>query len=273
MTMTTATKPKDWQTEAERVAALIASDQADRHERDIALLDPDGERRFVRPPAQIAERRRIAANGMSEAECTDTIGKLWAHGLLDGGRYAPDLLRDAGRRYAAAYWFRYGKVCASISAYADIIRVSGSKTTFIADAAVDERVEAHFRARDNALRDARAKRAVDLVCVDSAGDNDPGWLINLMVGYPAETREQRMTVLICEQEVLQAKKGPQLEKAERKLLAAKRRLSFRIKELRAELLPHATVAIIRDGLSALADVDRADGLHRPKRPRKSEEDD
>lgn len=271
--MTTATKPKDWELESARVAGLIAQDQIDRHERDIALLDPDGERRFVRPPELIAERRRIAANGMSEAECTDTIGKLWSWGLLDGGRYAPDLLRDAGRRYAAAYWFRYGQVCPSIAAYSDIVRGSGSKTTFIADAAVDELVEARFRARDNALRDVRAKRSVDLVCVDGAGDNDPGWLINLMVGYPAETREQRLKVLECEQALAQGLKGAELEKVERRLAAAKRKLSWRIKELRTELLPHATIATIRDGLCALADLDKADGLHRPKRAPKVDQDD
>jgi hypothetical protein len=271
--MTTARKPKELETESERVAGLIAEDQRDRHERDIAMIDPDGERRFVRPPTLIAERRRIAANGMSEAECTDTIGKLWSWGLLDGGRYAPDLLRDAGRRYAAAYWFRYGRVCPSIAAYADIIRGSGSKTTYIADEAIDELVESRFRARDNALRDVKAKAAVDRVCVDGAGDNDPGWLIDLMCGYPAETRGRRTAIAMSEAFILSETTAKDKEKAEQKLAREQRLLRNEINMLRVSLLPHALIVSIRDGLCALADIDRADGLHRPKRSRKSDDDD
>lgn len=254
------------QRERERVAALIATDQQDRYEEEIALLDPDGERRLVRATPLIQARRAIAANGRSEAECVDTIGRLWSYDLLEGSRHAGDLLRDAGRRYAASYWRRYGNVCPHIGAYQDMVRKSrGIPTTFIRDDAEDIEQEERFRARDRALCDVRAKVVVDQVCVDGMGENDPGWLVDLMNGYPAQTRQIRVAIASTLAEIDMAAGAEAKEKLARRLGGQRRELRRLIAEERVRLLPHDTVALIRLGLTALADIDAKEGFHRPKR--------
>lgn len=254
------------QRERQRVAAIIAAEQEHRAAELVAVNS--GERRNSRASDAVDARRAWQANGRPHEEATDTIGKLWAWGLLDNARYDSDLLRDAGRRYAAAYWFRYGNVCPSVAAYAEMTRVPTTvPRTVIADEAKDEIAEARFLLRDDTLREGmvggRTKRLVDQVCVDGQGDNDPLWLIDMMNGYVAETRNLRMAVSSIRAEIVSSSKPDR--NAQRRLDYAERKLREAEQRLRRDRLPYADLALIRDGLSALADIDRAEGLHKPRR--------
>jgi hypothetical protein len=261
------------QTEAQRVAALVAEDVAYRAEESYGRIDHrTGEVLRVRPTELTTARRLAASNGMPTEETTDTIGKLWAWGLLEHPEFANDLLRDAGRRYAASYWRRYGDVCARGSAYAEMTGRSsgGPPSVVIPDEALDLLAEQRFRSRDDALRDVSAKRAVDVVCVDGAGDNDPAWLVDLMTGYPRETRDLRMNLAAKASAIGSGTKDEQ-RRAERLHDDARRALDREVRVLRGALLPHPQVACIVTGLAELARIDRADGFHRPKRGRKEDD--
>jgi hypothetical protein len=260
-----------------RVERIVAEDVAYRAEQSFGSIDPvTGEPRRVRPSDHVAARRAIAANGMPEPETIDTIGKLWAWGFLDGERFAPDLLRDAGRRYAVAYWFRYGPVVAKSGAYAEMTGRSGGgpPSVVIADPERDEIAESRFRDRDDTIRNLGwpVKVMVDQVCVDCQGDNDPGWLVDLMQGYPVETRDLRAH---ANHLMLECGAGSKIEQRRKEMAAdaADRKLKYALIELRRERVPHKPLEVLRFGLVALAEIDRAEGFHRPKRGRPSKEDD
>lgn len=261
--------------EQQRVAAVVAEDIAYRADLARGPLDfVTGEVRRVRPTEITAARRRQAANAMPENETTDTIGKLWAWGLLDGERFAGDLLRDAGRRYGAAYWHRYGQVCAQTPSYSGLgmgVR-SGPPSIVIPDPERDELNEAFFQNRDDALRrlDRRVKVLVDQMCVDGAGDNDPGWLVDLIAGYPVETRTMRGDIGLRELACGFGTKDEQRRK-ERLAADARRRLDAELRRLRAKRLPNEDISILCTGLVALAEIDRCDGFHRARRSKKSGE--
>lgn len=262
--------------EQQRVAAVVADDIAYRAERAGGIIDPaTGEPRRVRPTDLIAQRRRHASNGMPEEETTDTIGKMWAWGLLDNSEFAADLLRDAGRRYAASYWRRYGPVCARSGPYSEMTGRSsgGPPSIVIPDEALDVLAEERFRARDAALCEVgrSVKKGVDLVCVDGAGDNDPSWLVDLMNGYPAETRKLRV-LLADRAAALEIGDKESRRKATRLHNDARRGLEREIRELRLRMVP-AMAGDVRAGLIELAKVDRAEGLHRPRRAPRSEKQD
>jgi hypothetical protein len=133
-------------------------------------------------------------------------------------------------------------------------------------------IEERFRARDKALTDTRAKRHVDLVCVDGAGDNDPGWLVDLMTGYLAETRALRVELLSLELALANDMPAKDMLKAKRAHDVARKKLSIKINALRSSQLPQPVVDSIRVGLAALADLDRAEGFHRPKRKQADDAD-
>ncbi len=263
--------------EEERVAKVVADHAAWLAEQSFGAIDPHtGEPRRVRPTDIIAQRREWASNGMPGEETTDTIGKLWAFGLLDNGEFAADLLRDAGRRYAASYWRRFGPVCARSGAYAEMTGRSsgGPPAIVIPDAELDALAEQRFRDRDDALRAAgrMVKKEIDLVCVDGQGDNDPTWLLDLMNGYPRETREARLILAAAEAQV-PTLTGEARRKAIRRYDDARRALAQKQREARIDRLPHSEVHRIVTGLVELARIDRREGLHRPKRTRKPEEGD
>jgi len=261
--------------ERQRVASLIERTKNDKVEDDQAKLDEYGGRKRSRPSDIVAQRRAQQSNGMPAEECTDTIGKLWAWGCLDGTRFSPDLLRDAGRRYAAAYWFRFGPVCGKVGAYSDMGgRSSGPPSVVIADPEKDVLIEERFRRRDDALRaiGRKIKNLVDQVCVDGQGDNDPGWLADLMTGYLAETRKQRANLAV---QTLQLGVGnkEQRRKAERRQADTRREIDRMVRALRLERMPALDLALIRDGLCELAEIDKKEGLHRPRRAKKVPEED
>jgi len=56
-----------------------------------------------------ALRNRFAkfCDGKASQQVYDPIGRAWAVGLLENDRVDPAVLRDAGRRYAQAYWRHY----------------------------------------------------------------------------------------------------------------------------------------------------------------------
>jgi hypothetical protein len=231
------------------------------------------------PPTEMVKARRAArSNGMSEAETEDTIGRLWAWGFLDGplpngdqNTIDADLLRDAGRRYAASYWRRYGPVSPRASHFEEMTgRSSGPGFTVIVDEDQDRIAEDRFRARDAALRACGAKQLIDQVCVDGAGDNDPGWLIETINGFPSETRQERVAVASAEAMIGKGDSKAQ-RAAERRLAEAQRRLKRKIIETRLLVIRHDLVAKIVLGLSELARIDRAEGWHKPKRGRKKTE--
>lgn len=226
------------------------------------------------PPSEMVKARRVArSNGMPAEETEDTIGRLWAWGFLDGGQIDADLLRDAGRRYAASYWRRYGPVCPRVAHFEEMTgRSSGPGFTVIVDEDQDRIAEDRFRARDAALRACGAKQLIDQVCVDGAGDNDPAWLIDAMNGFPAETRQER--VVLASAEALIGKGDSKAQRAaERRLAEARRRLKHKEIQSRISLVPHQRVAQIVLGLTELARIDRAEGLHAPKRGRRKEKQD
>jgi len=254
------------QAERLRVAALIVADGEHSREEMQALTNEDGTRQRSKPTDHVAMLRRQRSNGMPEHECTDTIGRAWAFGLLDGARFAPDLLRDAGRRYAASYWFRYGSVCAHIGSYGEMSgRSSGPPSVVIADPEKDAIADARFRRRDDALRGLkhgrRVKDMVDLMCVDGAGDNDPGFLSDLIAGYPAETKNLR-TGLAMKEAKLDFGSKDERRRAQRLVDDANREINRKLRSLRQERLPHADLVLLRDGLTELAAIDQSEGLHK-----------
>lgn len=264
--------------ERDRVAVVLADDRQWLLERQHAALDPDGAGQRQRATDVVAARRRRSANGYSEAEAIDTIGKLWAWGMLDGTDVETDLLRDAGRRYAAVYWHRYGLVCPSIGTYGEMVRGStGPRMTTIIDPDQDLDAENRFRNRDEALRTLpdgqRVKAAVDQFCVDGAGDNDPGWLIDMMNGYEAETRALRLAVNDREVKLAAATTPDERRRAQRNLDDAERALRRELRDLRRRRVPHAALHRLRDGLVELMRIDAREGHHRVRRERRDEEND
>ena len=254
------------QSERMRVAQLIVADGEYAHAEMAALTSEDGARQRSKPTDHVAMLRRQRSNGMPEHECTDTIGRAWAFGLLDGARFAPDLLRDAGRRYAASYWWRWGPVCAHIGSYGEMSgRSSGPPSVVIADPEKDAIADARFRRRDDAIRalkhGRRVKDMVDLFCVDGQGDNDPGFLIDLIQGYPAETINMRTELAMKEARADVGSKDER-RRAQRLVDDVERAIKKRMRELRQERLPHADLVLLRDGLTELAAIDQAEGLHK-----------
>lgn len=259
--------------EHRRLAAIFAADDQARSADSLVQVDDDGVRRRSRPAEVVVEIRRQQSNGMPEAETTDTIGKLWAWGFLDGSpRFASDLLRDAGRRYAAAYWFRFGPVCGRTGAYSDMRGGSGGvPTTVIADYAKDVVAEERFARRDDALRAGfggmAGKFVVDQFCVDSHGDNDPAWLVELMSGYRRHTAQIRRRLAACEAAMLVGTKDDR-RRSKRLAEDARRKLDCNVREQRQLQVPHATIAALTAGLVLLSAIDHAEGLHRPRRGQK-----
>lgn len=261
--------------EAARVRGILARDRHDRALEAGGPLDPaTGEPKRVPPSEFVRQRRAARSNGMPEQETEDTIGRLWAWGFLGGplpsgepSDFDADLLRDAGRRYAASYWRRYGPVSAKAGHYEEMTgRSSGPGFTVIGDEEQDRLAEERFQRRDDALRACKAKRVIDMICVDGAGDNDPSWLIAVMAGYPAETRQERIRLASAEAEIGRGN-GRDQRGAERRADDARRALNRKLRDTRRLQVPHREVALIVSGLSELARIDRAEGLHRPKRGR------
>ena len=233
-------------------------------------LEP--EERRVPPSDAVAARRRLQANGKPEDECTDTIGRMWAWGLLDGERFEPDLLREAGRRYAACYWHRYGPVCPSVGSYGEMTGLSsgGPRSVVIVDPDRDVLAENRFQARDAALRGLgrTVKVATDEFCVDGAGDNDPHWLIDLMMGFPGETATHRTAVVDALMEAARAATKAERRDAKALIETAERALEQRQRELRGLARFRPAAVNLRAGLVELAAIDRAEGWHRPRRDAK-----
>jgi hypothetical protein len=252
-----------------RVAALIVAEQQWREGEQFAIANVDGRPRLLKATDVIAARRAAASNGMGESETTDTIGKLWAHDFLVSGRFESDLLRDAGRRYAAAYWWRYGPVCGRTGAYSDMRGSGWISTTVIVDESADLIAEQRFRARDDAVRTSGlfTKFAVDQVCVDGQGDNDPLWLIDLINGYSTLTEKVRVTIARKKASLTLGTKHDR-RLAKRRLDSSRAELTRILKEARAASVPHRTVKMIVCGLEALATVDKGEGLHKPRRGEK-----
>lgn len=252
--------------EQERVRGVLARDRHDRAIEAGGPLDPmTGEPKRVPPSEFVRQRRAARSNGMPEQETEDTIGRLWAWEFLDGSDIEADLLRDAGRRYAASYWRRYGPVSAKAGHYEEMTgRSSGPGRTVITDEERDRIAEERFQRRDDALRACKAKRVIDQVCVDGAGDNDPSFLVALMQGYPAETRQERIRLASAEAELGRAN-GRDQRCAERKVADARRALNRKLRDTRIRQVPHQEIALMVLGLSELARIDRAEGLHRPRK--------
>jgi len=258
------------QRERVRIASLIVAEQSYRAGESLGIANVDGEPRLLKATDVVAARRAASANGMPEAECTDTIGRLWAWGFLDHGRFAPDLLRDAGRRYAAAYWFRYGPVCGKTGAYSDMRGGNGGppKQGYF-DEGDDAIAEERFRRRDDAVRALvrQAKTMVDQVCVDGQGDNDPAWLMDEIGGYPVLTAAVR-TMIARKELALNSGTKNERRLAKRRLDNSRGDLSHLLRDARREFIPHSAVEMLVSALDMLAAIDRSEGLHKPKRREK-----
>ncbi len=128
----------------------------------------------------IAARERFARfhQGKADQQVYDPIGRAWCVGLLENKRVDPAVLRDAGRRYAAAYWAYYEGGPAT-PRYDGIT----AATTAPKGAAHDPGGEA-FQRMDRALKDAgrAAYGAVQALCVDGYHfpDEDPAWVGRLV---------------------------------------------------------------------------------------------
>ncbi len=263
--------------EKARVQRLIDDEAADakREADDRAWRQRNGTEQRIKPTREVILRRLARSNGMPAEETEDTIGRLWAWGFLDGSEIDCDLLRDAGRRYAASYWRRFGPLSAKSGHYEEMTGRSsgGPAMVVIPDEERDRIAEERFCRRDDALRAVGAKVVVDQICVDGAGDNDPAWLVDTMNGFPAETRQERLALAEAEGALAKAERdGKPLEWSQRKRREAERNLQRKIRQSRVDIVPHSRVQMIVLGLTELARVDRAEGLHRPKRQKKSEND-
>lgn len=258
--------------ERARVQRILDEEAAEakRQGDDRAWRQRSGLDERTKPTAQVLLARLARSNGMPAEETEDTIGRLWAWGFLDASEMDSDLLRDAGRRYAASYWRRFGPLSAKSGHYEEMTGRSsgGPAMVVIPDEELDRLAEERFQRRDDALRAVGAKSVVDQICVDGAGDNDPAWLIDTMNGFPAETRQERLALASAESGLATAERdGKSLEWAERKAREARNTLKRKINNSRIEIVPHQRVQLIVLGLTELARVDRAEGLHRPKRGR------
>lgn len=216
------------------------------------------------PPSKIVmERRMQAANGMPPEQAVDTIGKLWCQNLILGSEFTTDLLRDAGRRYAMLYWHRFGPVCAGAAGLEPRIDNGHVSPVIGAGSFQDIIREEMFGARDDALRGcgARITIIVQRYCVDGQGDNDPAWLGPLISGYPYDTEAERLAF----SEAVEARKKargrtPRRIAAEHEA-AASMALHAKLLFTRKRRVPWKELEQLRDGLLAMARVDKADGFH------------
>lgn len=133
----------------------------------------------VDPPAYIMDRLHTFApfqDGKAGPHLESLIGRAWAVGLLENDRVDPAALRDAGQRYAAAYWGNY-PYSAAVANYEGLTR-RGSGLG--ADGA-DPRGEA-FEAMDRRLRDAgsAACQAVHELAVDPIALTEHRWIVGLI---------------------------------------------------------------------------------------------
>lgn len=144
----------------------------------------------IKPTPELAARRLAWSNGRDPNQCSDTIGRLWAWGYLEGApRHDSDTLRDAGRAYAEAFWRHYGKTAAaSIGGYKEMI-AGGSIQTVIEDPVRDVIQHERFRSLDAQLGPTRSDERLAVVrfCVDQHGQSDPVWLQRHMAGWPDQT--------------------------------------------------------------------------------------
>lgn len=239
------------------------------------------EPRIIPPTPEVKMRRERQANGKPIEQGVDTIGRIWAFGLLEGLRHPADQLRDAGRRYAIAYWWRLGPVCAHSGHYSEMVGRGAIGETIIIDPFEDEISEEKFNVRRAALNDCGldVRREVEKVTVDNHGDGDPVWLSALINGYPVQTvcerydlGRARMTANDLERTIRQTARTKRTTKALRlELAAASRAVKYREKNLRLAIiklreseLPSKLIGKLRLGLLALADIDEAEGMNKSR---------
>ena len=104
------------------------------------------------------------------------IGRVWAVGLLENGRIDPAELRDAGHRYAAAYWANYG-ITSGVANYGRECR----RGVGIGADNSDPRGEAFIRM--DAMLDAagrEARKAVIELAVDPMALTEAAWIVGLV---------------------------------------------------------------------------------------------
>lgn len=223
----------------------------------------------ILPTQQVAYRRARAANGRSVRQTVDTIGKLWAQGLLDGSRFTPEHLRDAGRRYATLYWYRLGPCCASTANYGEFVS-KGANPLHIANPEKDRSLTDLYERRVFALDGIGrvSRQSVEMFCVDGQGDNDPWWLTEIIMGLPNQCEAERKAVEQAECDVdLRAPHAPY--KFRRRLREARKQLRESLKTRRIELIPQMRVEWLLAGLEALAEIDKAEGRHDRQRQRRT----
>jgi len=127
-----------------------------------------------------AARARFAKfhGGKADQQLGDAIGRAWCVGLLENERVDPAVLRDAGRRYAAAYWAYYEGGPTTLR----YDRITAATTA--PKGAVHDPVGKAFQRMDRALKDAgrAAYGAVQGLCVDGYHfpDEDPAWVGRLI---------------------------------------------------------------------------------------------
>lgn len=156
----------------------------------MAKPQPDKREAPIPPTPELVEKRAAWSNGRDPNQCGDTIGRLWAWGMLNASpRHDPDVLRDTGRAYASAWWMHYQRTAAaSIGGYREML--GGSiPPLHIEDVARDIVMDERFRRMDAELGgpSSAERRAVSAYCVDQHGMADPAWLTDLM------HRNKRMT--------------------------------------------------------------------------------
>lgn len=273
----------------ERVQSRIAAEQ-ERVAEIVRRTSPSAYQpeNLIPPTLEVAARRLQQSNGKPVEQTCDTIGRIWAWGLLDGQRYPAEQLREAGRAYATLYWWRFGPVCPHTGFYQEMVSngsIGGVPLWQVEEEpdakASAEIAERMFRDRDDALSSVgiQERSATQRVTVDDHGDDDPVWLTTLIEGYPVQTVRERQLLAqeqaqfdALESKMAKARRdGRTIKPYKFDLKKARDRRDYRLEalrkrviELRVSELPAKFLDRMRRGLVALADIDEAEGRHRKK---------
>jgi len=127
---------------------------------------------------QRREAFQVFQGGKANEHIGDTIGRLWAAGLLDGTAYDPAVLRDIGRRYAGLYWIYYPSASGTAS-YEPRERTTGNQGWYDPMGKTFEQLDALLFNSGRKSYDATQAITVNVYWFP---DDNPDWVARLING-------------------------------------------------------------------------------------------
>jgi hypothetical protein len=136
------------------------------------------------------QRQRDADMGRNQRQTQDThdpIGRAYLAGMLVSERFAPEVMRDAGRDLCALYWRIYG-----VGAHRGTLERFLPHGVSIGSPSAEKALEGALNRKIDAINrlGREHRRAIDSLCLDSiAFDHGPAWLDRLI--FATRSRRQR----------------------------------------------------------------------------------